>query len=150
MRAAPFVDHGARGIGAHPRGAEQMPAAPGNWIVHADIGGTGSFKNLPAARQSVVHHLPAVLTERVIDLRRWDSVAVLQHGIERDAVVLLGQVLADRGHPETMAVEFAEHAVMVRTPRQNTLLLARDRLEHRPCTAAELDAVTAHEAARKV
>src|SRR4051812_39564681 len=150
MRAAPFVDHGARGIGAHPRGAEQMPAAPGNWIVHADIGGTGGFKNFPAARQSMVHHLPAVGADRVIDLRRRDAVAVLQHGIERDAVVLLGQVLADRGHPETMAVELAEHTVMVRTPRQNTLLLARDRFEHRPGATAELDAITADEAAREI
>src|SRR4029079_16844820 len=28
VRATPFVDHGARGIGPHPRRAEQMPAAP--------------------------------------------------------------------------------------------------------------------------
>src|ERR1700733_14645654 len=26
VRAAPFVDHRARRVGAHPRGAEQMPA----------------------------------------------------------------------------------------------------------------------------
>src|ERR1700740_1618765 len=30
MRAAPFVHHGTLGIGAHARGAEQMPAAPGD------------------------------------------------------------------------------------------------------------------------
>src|SRR5258705_3102529 len=127
MRTSRFVDYGARRISAHPRRAEQMPAAPGNRIVHADIGGTSGFKNLPAARQSMVHHLPAVLADGVIDPRRRDSVAVLQHGIERDAVVLLGQVLADRGHRETMAVELAEHAVMIRAPLQNPLLLARDR-----------------------
>src|SRR5258708_25021268 len=41
MRAAPFVHHRARGIGAHPGGAKQMPAAIGNRAVHADISGTG-------------------------------------------------------------------------------------------------------------
>ena len=51
---------------------------------------------------------------------------------------------------DAMAVELAEHAVMIRAPRQNALLLARDRFEHRPCTAAELDAVAADEAARKI
>ena len=65
--------------------------------------------------------------------------AVLQHGIERDAVVLLRQILADRGDAQAMAVELAEDAVMVRAPRQNALLLARDGLEHRPGAAAELD-----------
>ena len=49
-----------------------------------------------------------------------------------------------------MAVEPAEHAVMVRAPGQNALLLAGDRLEHRPGAAAELDAIAAHEAARQV
>src|SRR6185295_6556893 len=87
VRTAPFVDHGARGIGAHPRSAEQMPTAPRNRIVDADAGGAGGFENLPAARQPVIHHLPAVGADRVVDLRRRDAMAVLQHGIERDAVV---------------------------------------------------------------
>ncbi len=73
--------------------------------------------------------------------------AVLQHGIERDAVVLLGQVLADRRDREAMAVELAKHAVMVRAPWQNALGLARDRFKHRPGAAAELDAIAADEAA---
>src|SRR5262245_23335032 len=127
-----------------------MPAAPGYGVVDADVGGTCGFENLAAARQPMIHHLPAVLADRVIDLRRRDSVAVLQHGIERDTVVLLGQILADRGDREPMAVELAEHAVMIRAPRQDALLLARDSFEHRPCATAELDAVAAYEAAREV
>src|SRR6185436_5035391 len=49
-----------------------------------------------------------------------------------------------------MAVELAEHAMMIRAPRQNALLLARNGLEHRPRAAAELDAVAADEAAREI
>src|SRR6185437_5224888 len=147
VRPAPFVDHRTLGIGAHPRGAEQMPAAPGDRVVAADIGRAGGFENLSPARQSMIHHLPAVLADRVVDLRRGNAVAVLQHGIERDAVVLLGQVFADRGDREAMAVEPAKHAVMIRPPWQNALLLARDRFKHRPGAAAELDAVAADEAA---
>ena len=49
-----------------------------------------------------------------------------------------------------MAIELAENAVMIRAPRQNTLLFARHSFEHRPGTAAELDAVAADEAARQV
>src|SRR5438128_1503655 len=37
MRTAPFIDHGARGVGPHPRGAEQMPAAPWNGVVDAEV-----------------------------------------------------------------------------------------------------------------
>src|SRR3954471_18082487 len=40
--------------------------------------------------------------------------------------------------------------MMIRAPWQDALLLARDGLEHRPCTAAELDAVTTDETAREV
>src|SRR5882757_8364582 len=150
VRAAPFVDHRSRRIGAHARGAEQMPAAPGDRIVAADVGGAGGFQNLPAARQPMRHHLAAVLADGVVDPRRGNAVAVFQVGIERDAVVLLRQVLADRGHRDAMAVELAEHAVMIRAPRQDALLLARDRLEHRPGAAAELNAVAADEAARQI
>ena len=127
-----------------------MPAAPGNRVVNADVGRTGGFENLPAARQSMVHHLPAVRADRVVDLRRGNAVAVLQHGIERDAVVLFREILADRGDAQPMAMELAEHAVMIGAPRQNALLLARDGLEHRSCAADELDAVAANEAAREI
>src|SRR4051812_47484054 len=150
VRTAPFVDDRTRRIGSHPRGAEQMPAAPRDRIVDADVSGAGDFKDLTAARQTVVHHLPAVGADRIINLRRGDAVAVLQHWIERDAVMLLGQILADRRDREAVTIEFAEHAVMIGTPRQNTLLLAGHGFEHRPGAAAELDAVATDETARQI
>src|SRR6186713_3182241 len=127
-----------------------MPAAPRDGRVDADIGRPRRFENLAAAGERMLHHLPAVLADGVIDPRRGNAVAVLQDRIERDAIVLLRQILADRGKTEAMAVELAEHAVMIRAPRQNALLLADDSLEHRPCPAHELDAIAAHEAARQV
>src|SRR5579859_7723132 len=125
-----------------------MPAAPGNRRIGADVGGAGRFQDLAAPRQPVLHHLPRVLANGVVDPRRRDSVAVLQHGVERDAIMLLRQILADRGDREPVAIELAEDAVMVRAPWQDTLLLARDRLEHRPRAAAELDAVATNKTAR--
>src|SRR5207247_8209873 len=77
-------------------------------------------------------------------------VTVLQDGIERDAVVLFREILADRGDAQPMAVELAEHAMVIRAPRQNALLLAHDGLEHWSCAADELDAVAADEAARQL
>src|SRR5258708_39131504 len=115
-----------------------MQASPRYRVVGADIGRACSFENLSPARQSMLHHLPAVLADRIIDLRRGNAVTVLQHGIERDAVVLLGQVLTDRGDPEAMAVEPAKHAVMVRAPWQNALLLAPGRCKHGPGAAGRL------------
>src|SRR6187402_461876 len=47
--ATPFVDDGALGVGAHPRGAEQVPAAPGDRTVDADVGRAGGLQNLAAA-----------------------------------------------------------------------------------------------------
>src|SRR6266702_3838323 len=150
VRPAPFVDHRTLGVGANPRRAEQMPAAIGNRRIRTDVGGAGGFENLPASRQPVLHHLPAILADRVVDPRRRDPVAVLQHWIERDAVVLLGQILADRRDSEPMAVELAEDAVMIRAPRQNAILLTYDSFKHRPRSADELDAVATDEAARLV
>ncbi|UCF52213.1 MAG: hypothetical protein JSV48_23570, partial [Bradyrhizobium sp.] len=97
----------------------------------------------------MVHHLLAVLADRVVDLRRGNAMAVLQHRIERDAIVFLRQILADRGEAQPVAVELAEDAVMIGAPWQNALLLADDGLEHGSGAAHELDAVTAHEAARQ-
>src|SRR5882724_5680881 len=48
MRPAPRVHHGTCGIGAHPRGAEQVPAAIGDRTVDADVGRAGGVKDLLA------------------------------------------------------------------------------------------------------
>src|SRR5438876_2648595 len=68
VRAAPFVDHGAFGVGAHSCRAEQVPAAPRDRRVDADVTRPRRFENLPAARERMLHHLPAVLADRVVDL----------------------------------------------------------------------------------
>src|SRR6266702_7641621 len=150
VRTAPFVDHGPRRIGAHARGAEQMPAAIEDRVVDAEVCGTRSGEDFLRPRDAVFDHLLAVLADRVIDPRRRDAVAVLQPEIERDAVMLLRQILADGGGRNPMAVELAEDAVVVRAPRQNAFGLARDRFEHRPGTAAELDGIAAHETAGRI
>src|SRR5262249_53920566 len=108
------------------------------------------FEKLPAARQRMLHHLPAVLADGVVDPWRGNAVAVLERGVERDPIVLLRQVLADRREPQSMAVELAKYAVMIRAPGQNALLLADDGFEHRAGAAHELDAVAADEPARQV
>src|SRR6185503_15395845 len=48
---------------------------------------------------------PAVLADRVVDLWRGNAVAVLQYRIQRDPIMLLRQVLANRRKPEPMTVE---------------------------------------------
>src|SRR5277367_39633 len=50
MRPSPFVDHRTCGVGAHARGAEQMPAAVQNGLVDADVGRAGGGQKLPGAR----------------------------------------------------------------------------------------------------
>ena len=59
----------------------------------------GGGEDLLAAIDREVEHAAGVLADGVVDLGRRDAVAVLQHRVERDPVVLLGQVLgadADR------------------------------------------------------
>src|SRR3954463_540857 len=139
VRAAPFIHDGAFGVGAHAFRAEQIPAAPRDRRVDADVARSGGFENLPPARQRMLHHLPAVLADRVVDLWRGNAVAVLQYRIQRDLIVLLRQVLANRRKLEPRTVELAEDAVMIGAPRQDALLLSDDSLEHRPGAANELD-----------
>jgi hypothetical protein len=64
----------------------------------------------------VLHHPRRILPDLVIDPRRRDAVAVLQHWVERDAVVFLRQVLAYRRQAQAMAVEAAKGGVMARAP----------------------------------
>ena len=49
-----------------------------------------------------------------------------------------------------MAIQLAEHAVVIRSPWQDALGFARHRFEHRPGAAAELNAVAAHKPAREI
>src|SRR3984893_17014164 len=74
VRPAPFVHHRARGIGAHPRGAEQSPAAVQYRAVDADVGGGGGGQHLPGARDAVLQHFRRVLANGVVDLGRRNAV----------------------------------------------------------------------------
>src|SRR5207248_11302825 len=139
LQATPFVHHRAIGIGANARRAQQVPAAIRDRAIDADVAGAGGGEDLLATCNPVVQHFLAVLADGVVDTRGWNAVAVLQHRIERDAVVLFGKVLADGGRGEPVTVELAEDAVMIRAPRQNALALAHHGLEYRPDAAPELD-----------
>ena len=117
QRPQPFTTERSGSV-AHARGAEQMPAAVQDRALHADIRRAGGRQDLLRARDAVVHHAQRVLADRVIDLRRGDAVPILQHRIERDPVVLLRQVLADRRQADAAADQFAEGAVMALAPGQ--------------------------------
>src|SRR5450631_4609468 len=146
----PFVHHRALGVYAHPRRPKQMPAAIQDRTIDADIGRPGGGKNFPGPCNAVFEHSRAVLADRVVDARRGDAVAVLEDGIERDAVMLLRQVLADRRQAEPVAVEPAERGVVARPPRQQALGLAGNGLRHRSDAAAESKGVATHETARRI
>src|SRR5713101_6239213 len=100
-------------------------------------------------RDTVFDHSRAVLADRVVDTRRRDAVAIPEHGIERHAVMLLRQILADCRHAEPVTIEPAECGVVAFAPGQQTLGLTGNGLGHRPDAAAELKRVASHKAARR-
>ena len=115
----------------------------------ADIAGAGGRQDLLRPRDAVVHHRRRVLAHACSRSSAPGCRCVLQHRIERDAVVLLRQVLADRRQPDA-AVE------QLRGRRGGG---PRPRAAGRPPSltsasmtgadaAAELEGVAAHEAAR--
>src|SRR6266478_417482 len=118
--------------------------------LDANVAGAGSGENLLRPRDAVLHHLQVVRADRVIDPRRRDAAGVLQHGIERYAIVLLGEVLADRRKTDAMIQELAIDPVMVFAPGQPPRLRTDDRFEDRTDAAAELKSVAAHEIAPRV
>ena len=76
--------------------------------------------------------------------------AIPEHGIERDPIVFLRQVFADRRQAKPVAIEPAKHRMVVRAPGQQALGLAGDGLHHRPDAAAKLKCIAAHKAARGI
>ena len=77
-----------------------------------------AVEDLRRAGDAVLHHAARVLADRVVDLRRRDAMAVLQHRVKGDAVVLLGQVLAGDADQQAMVQQRAIDAVMVLAPGQ--------------------------------
>ena len=78
--------------------------------------GAGGGQDLLGAGDAVLHHAARVLADRVVDPGRRDAVAVLQHGIERDAIVLLRQVVAGDADPHPVLEHLAVDAMMVARP----------------------------------
>src|SRR5690242_16651414 len=73
--------------------------------------------------------------------------AVLEDGIERHPIMLLGQVFADRGQADAPADQLAEDAMMVFAPGQAAVGIAEDRLGDWADAAAELVGVAADDIA---
>src|SRR5262249_4246396 len=107
-------------------------------------------QDLLRPRDAVVQHAPRIVADRVVDARRRNAMAVLQDRVERDAVVLFGEVLADRGDADTMTSQRPEYAMVLGAPRQTLVAGADHRLHDRPDAAAELERVAAHEVAGRI
>src|ERR1700733_14434610 len=98
----------------------------------------------------MIQHPAAVVAKGVLDPRRGDATAILQHRVERYGIVLLGQILADRHHSGTVAEQFSKCVVMRWSPRQTSRRHAGDRRSYRTLTAVEFESVTTYKAARRV
>ena len=103
--------------------------------------GPSRCENFGRAGDAVLHHAPGVLADRVVDLRRRDAMAVLQDWVQRDAVVLLRQILARNADQQQPVVQRTEDAVMVLAPREATGGHAGDRFVRRASAAGELQRV---------
>src|SRR4030095_11501576 len=112
-----------------------MPAAVQDGAVDADVCRFGRREDLLRSGDAVFHHPRGVLSDPVVDPRRWDAMTVFQNRVERDAVVLLRQVLADRRQAKAITIEATEGGVMTGAPRQQALCLAGDGLGDRPDAA---------------
>jgi hypothetical protein len=66
----------------------------------------------------VLHHAARVLADGVVDPGSGNAVTILQFRIERDAIVLLRQVVAGHADAHSTIEELAIDAVMIRAPRQ--------------------------------
>ena len=84
---------------------------------------TGGGQDLLAAGDRVIQHAAGVLADGVVDLRRRNAVAILQHRIERDPVMLLRQILADADR-HAVTDQAAERIVMALAPGQRPLASA--------------------------
>ena len=93
---------GSSPCGLCPSGASPS-AQQGNGI---DGVGAGGLEDLGSVGDAVVEHLPAVVAESVAYLWGGDAVAVGEIRVERDLVVLFGQVFADDAEVDCMAKFF--------------------------------------------
>ena len=150
MAAAPFIDHRPFRVLAHPRGAHQVPSAVADGLFESHIIGAGGPQNLGATLHREVQHAPAVLAECVVDPGRRDAVGVFQHGVQRDGVMLLREVLADRDHAGAVAKKLAIGVVVRLPPGDAARCHAGYGGHHGALAADEFERPAAHEAAAEV
>ena len=116
-------------------GSLPMRAVPSRCQPPYTTGRTAWMCRAPAAARislprvdREVQHAAGVLADGVVDPGRRDAVAVLQHRIERDPVVLLGQVLGADADLHAVADHAAEGVVVALAPGQQAVGLGVDRL----------------------
>ena len=88
------VDHGGGRVAAHARRTHEMPAPRAQQLVRRDVAGARRLQHVTGPRDPVIQHAAAVLAEPVGHARSGNAVAVGELGVEIDAIVRLGQVLA--------------------------------------------------------
>lgn len=149
VRPAAVVDDRTARIVAHAGGAHEMPArgAELRRRLHRMGAGRGQHRlGLPAGMR---HHAGRVPGQAIGDFRRGDAVGIGQRGRKLDAVVRLGQVLAQRDHGGRVAEAQGEVGMMALAPGDRRHGEAHRRAR-RAGAAVHLEGVAAHEAARAV
>src|SRR5271154_5437387 len=92
------------------------------------IGGAGRCQNLRRPGDPMFHHAPRVLADGIVDPRRGNAVAVLQHGVDCHPIVFLRQVLTGNSDSQPAMNQLAISPVMVLAPGQYAARLTVDGL----------------------
>ena len=111
------VDDGSFGVGPHSRGAHEVPTGGRKRGFGADVLAAGGCEEFFAPGDGVVEHFEAVVAQLVMNFWGWNSVGVLEIGIEGDAVVGIGEVLADDDHPRCAVPDVSRRRSGDRRPR---------------------------------
>src|SRR5262249_42305143 len=118
--------------------------------LHHEVLRPGGAEHLARSLDRVIEHATTVLAQTIADPRGRNAVRIRELGIERDAVLRLGQVLTDRRDPGRVIEQLAIAAMVFGSGRN----LARGHTEHggrdRTEAAKHLERVTADEAARQI
>ena len=101
---------------AHLGRAQQMPAGFANERRDDRFVRAGRLQRFLGSREMKVEQPMRVFRHAIDDLRRGDAVAVLELGIEHDAVLLVGQVLGDDAPHGRVAQPLANAFVKARAP----------------------------------
>ena len=147
---APAVHDGGGAVGTHARRAHQVPSRGLELGVDRHVPGPGRFHQLRRPVDAVGHHPQAVFTDGVLDLRCGDAVAVRETGVERDAVVGLGEVLAEYNYGDRMAQPVGHDTVVSLSPGDSVPGPFAQGRGHRTQASYDLKAVASREAPGQV